>query len=180
VAPIDALSSAACLLLAGTFIVAAGAKAGRPLTTAASFQALGLPFSSVLARLVPALETAIAVALLTVPRVGAVVALVLLSGFTVVLWSARRRLGDVQCACFGGLTPAPVTWVTFLRNALLAVAAAVATTASALHLTLAIVLSTIALALGGACLLGLAGMAHSTGGLFHPHPSASPGRKAHP
>ena len=101
------------------------AKWSRPRGTAASFEALGLPGASVLARAVPVSELCVAAALVVAPRLGAVAAVALLAAFTAVLVRAVRRGSGVGCACFGSSSARPVSAVELVRNAgLLGLAAA--------------------------------------------------------
>ena len=93
------------------------AKWSRPRGTAASFEALGLPASSVLARAVPLSELCVAAALLVAPRVGAVAAVALLAAFTAVLVRALMSGSGVGCACFGSSSARPVSAVELVRNA---------------------------------------------------------------
>jgi len=118
------LGMAAACVLAATFAWAGAAKLGRPAETAAGFAELGLGGAEGLARGVPALELALAVALLAVPAAGAAAALVLLGCFSLVLVRALRRGGEVRCACFGRATGPPLSWLELARNGLLAALAA--------------------------------------------------------
>ena len=120
---------AAAGVLAATFAWAGASKLGRPAETAAGFAELGLGRPVALARAVPATELALAVTLLAAPAVGAVVALVLLTSFSVVLVRALRRGDDVRCACFGRAGGPPLSWVELARNGLLGVLGALAVTA---------------------------------------------------
>jgi len=114
-------------MLAAVLAAAGTAKLRAPRTTTASFEALGLPAAGFLARLVPHLEVAAGAALVIVPRVGAVVAAILLVAFTAVVAVAVRRGVDAGCACFGAPTSRPVSATELARNAgLLALAAAAA------------------------------------------------------
>lgn len=108
---------AAALVTAGVLGWAGIAKWQRPRGTAASFAGLGLPVPAVLARAVPMAEFVVAALLVVVPRVGAVCALGLLAGFTVVLVGAVRRGTEVGCACFGAAATRPVSGVDVVRNA---------------------------------------------------------------
>jgi hypothetical protein len=126
----DDLGAACALLLAATFVRAAAAKLARPSSTAASFAALGLSGSPALARAVPVVELGVAVTLVAGPRPGAVAALVLLVGFSVVLARALRAGATAPCNCFGSARADPVSSVDLVRNGLLAgLAAAGLTTA---------------------------------------------------
>jgi len=117
---------AAAVVLAVTFAWAGAAKLGRPDETAAGFADLGLGRSRVLARGVPAVELALAFALLAVPAAGGVATLVLLGCFSAVLAQALRRGGAVRCACFGLAGGPPLSWVELVRNGLLGVLALLA------------------------------------------------------
>lgn len=120
------LASILAVAVAATLATAAIAKLRRPARTAADFGALGLPLPSVLARVVPVAEVAVAVALLAVPGWGAVVAVGLLVLFTALLVSLIRSGQQISCSCFGAVSDEPVSWVEVVRNAaLLAAAAAV-------------------------------------------------------
>lgn len=123
------LGMAAAGVLAVTFAWAGAAKLGRPADAAAGFGALGLRRPEALAKGVPILELALAVALLAAPAAGAGVALVLLSGFTAVLVRALQRGVEVHCACFGSAGGPPLSWVELARNALLGGLAVLALTA---------------------------------------------------
>jgi len=117
------------LVLAATFIRAASLKLARPEATAETFTGLGLAAPRALARAVPAVELAAAVALLAQPRAGGIVALALLGAFSAVLGSALRRGSPVPCACFGATSSDPVGPADLVRNLLLAALAAGAVTA---------------------------------------------------
>jgi hypothetical protein len=126
---VNELGMAAAGVLAATFAWAGAAKLGRPADAAAGFGSLGLRRPEALARGVPILELALAVALLAAPVLGAATALVLLACFSVVLGRALRRGVDVHCACFGSAGGPPLSWVELARNALLGGLAALALTA---------------------------------------------------
>lgn len=119
----------AAVVLAVTFAWAGAAKLGRPATTAAGFADLGLGWPRALARAVPGVELLLAVALLSVPGLGAIVALGLLAGFSGVLVRALRRGLPVRCACFGRAGGAQLSAVDLVRNGLLAALAALAVAA---------------------------------------------------
>ena len=160
----DAVAYTAALFLAATFAVAAAAKVRAPRTTAASFAAFRLPASGALARIVPAVELLVAAALVAVPRAGGVFAVVLLVAFTAVVARAVARRDDVTCGCFGVRSTEPVGPVTVARNALLAGAAVIATTATAPRWPGVAALVTVTGAAGAsAVLLALAGLHRSAG-----------------
>lgn len=97
-----AVALAARIVLAGTLGAAAVAKLRQPARTRASFAALGAPrASAALAIAVPAAELALAAWLLVARAspTAAVVAAVVLGGFTVVVVRAAAR--GVPCPCFG-------------------------------------------------------------------------------
>jgi len=113
------LGMAAACVLAATFAWAGAAKLGRPADTAAGFRALGLSRAPALARIVPAVELLLAVALLAAPRLGGAAALALLAAFSAVLVHALRRGVEVRCACFGQAGGPPLSFVDLVRNGLL-------------------------------------------------------------
>jgi len=116
----------AAVVLAVVFGLAGVSKGRRPGRTATAFRGLGLPAAGALARVVPLAEVALGIVLVMRPRLGGVVALVALAGFSVVLAAALRRGVRVACGCFGGSGAQPVTVADLVRNALLAVPAAAA------------------------------------------------------
>ncbi len=118
------------IVLAAVLVRAAVAKAVRPAETSAGFVALGVPWAPVVARVVPAVEVGVAVALLSVPRIGGVAALVTLGAFTVFLVRAVRAGVRAGCNCFGQSRGEPVSGVDLVRNGLLAGLAAGALLAS--------------------------------------------------
>ncbi len=113
------LGMAAACVLAATFAWAGAAKLGRPADTAAGFRTLGLNRAPALARIVPAVELLLAVALLAAPRLGGAAALVLLAAFSALLVHALRRGVEVRCACFGQAGGPPLSFVDLVRNGLL-------------------------------------------------------------
>jgi hypothetical protein len=125
----DVVASSAALVLASVLGVAAVAKARRPQRTAATFARLGLPRPGALAWGVPGAEAAVAVALLTTPAWGGVVAFALLAGFTAYLAALVRSGRPVSCGCFGSSGDHPVSGVDLARNAALLALAAGASTA---------------------------------------------------
>ncbi len=110
------LASILAVAVAATLALAAIAKLREPARTVADFKALGLPLPSVLARVVPALEIAVAVALLAIPGWGAMAAFSLLVLFTALLVSLIRSGQPIACACFGAVSDEPVSWVEVVRN----------------------------------------------------------------
>lgn len=128
------IASAAALCLAVVFAWAGASKVARGDATTASFRALGVPAPAATARVLPGLELAVAGLLVAVPRVGAVVAIVVLSGFTAFLARAVASGSTAGCGCFGAGRAEPVSAVDLLRNGLLLAGAALATVAEGAHL----------------------------------------------
>lgn len=121
------LASILAVALAAVLVAAAVAKLREPARTRADFSALGLPLPGLLSRLVPAIEGAVAVALIVVPGWGAIAAFGLLSIFTALLVSLVRSGQTIACSCFGAVSDEPVSWVEVVRNAVLLGLAAVVT-----------------------------------------------------
>lgn len=117
------LATLLAVSLAATLVVAAVSKARDPKRTSGDFAALGLPMPAILARLVPAVEVAVAVALLVVPGWGAVAAVGLFVLFTALLVSLVRGGQPIACSCFGAVSDEPVSWVEVTRNLVLMAAA---------------------------------------------------------
>jgi len=117
---------ACAFVLAVVLAQAAVLKALRPADTEAGFTALGVPGAPVVARLVPAAEIIVAIALLSMPRIGGVAALVMLGAFSLVLTRAIRTGVRAGCNCFGQTRGQPVSGVDLVRNTLLAALAAAA------------------------------------------------------
>lgn len=129
------LAQAAALVLAGVFGWAAVAKALVPAPTTASFRGLGLPAPALLARAVPAVEAALAVALVVVPALASFAALALVIVFSLVIVRAVAAGSTVGCACFGGSATTdddrPVSVLEVVRNGGLGALAIVGTGAGA-------------------------------------------------
>jgi uncharacterized protein (DUF486 family) len=129
-------SALASYVLATTFAWAAVAKAVRPSAWSASLSGYGFsgPLARVVAVAVPVAEigvTALSVAGLR--SIGAALALALLSGFSFAILRATRTRGDrLPCGCFGGTKERDFR-LMLLRNALLAVLAAVVLVGQQLH-----------------------------------------------
>jgi len=104
------------VLLAAVLVVAAVAKLADRKGTAAGFERLGLGGSPALAVAVPVAELTTAAALVLVPVVGGVLAIVLLGSFTAFLADRVRRGVDAPCRCLGGASDSPVGWPDVLRN----------------------------------------------------------------
>jgi uncharacterized membrane protein YphA (DoxX/SURF4 family) len=127
---VHVVSIVAAAILALVFVRAGVAKINRPSATASAFEAMSLPAPRALARAVPVLELALAVALVASPRFGGALALVLIAVFSAVL---VRAVGtDTGCGCFGAAHTHPVSRVDLLRNAVLGGLAFVAVLASSL------------------------------------------------
>lgn len=79
------------------------------------------------ARILPVVEIAAGVALLWPPiaAVGALLALLLLGGFTLAIIYALLQGRHPQCSCFGQAQSVPISWTTALRNSVLTMGAAV-------------------------------------------------------
>lgn len=142
------------VVLAAVFVRAGVAKAIRSEGTVAGFVALGVPSAPVVARAVPAVEIALAVALLSFPRIGGVAALVSLGAFSVFLARAVRAGVTVGCNCFGQARAEPVSGRDLARNAMLATLALAALSASRPVVpSLVAVLSAAAVVLAGVAIL---------------------------
>jgi hypothetical protein len=126
----DDVAYLSALVLAATFVWAAVAKLTDRARTAAGFAALGVPRAATAARVVPAVELVLAVALALVPAPAAALAGALLVGFTIVLARAIARGVRVGCGCFGSSRRDQVSPADLVRNALLLAAAVVATGSS--------------------------------------------------
>jgi uncharacterized membrane protein YphA (DoxX/SURF4 family) len=148
------MSDAAALLLAAVFAWAGAAKLRQPAATAAQLRALGLPAPWVLARAVPAVEVALAVLLVAVPRTGGPVALLLLAAFTLLLAVKLGQGEAVRCGCFGSARQDPIAATDLVRNGLLIGLAAVVAVAAvpALPGLSALVAGTAAIAIGAVAL----------------------------
>ena len=118
------LASLLAVAVAATLVSAAVAKLRQPDRTMQDFDALGLPFPRLLARGVPAVELAVAIALIAVPGWGALAAFGLLVLFTALLVSLIRSGQPIACSCFGAVSDEPVSWVEVARNVVLLAAAA--------------------------------------------------------
>lgn len=118
--PFGGLAYLASLLLAAVFAVAAVSKWRDLPGTARAMAAFGLPRPWVVARMTPGVEAALAVGLVLTPAGSAVLALALLSAFTVLLVTRLRRgAAGVPCGCFGGWGASVLSWVDVVRNAAL-------------------------------------------------------------
>ncbi len=177
----QAIGAAAAIAVGGVMAWASIAKLRMPAATATSFRSLGIPFASLLSRLVPAVELGVFALCFTVPKVGAAAAAVLLMLFTLLLTVHVRRGSTVSCGCFGSADPAPVTWMTLVRNAALIVIAVVAASMAPPRLTrletsdaFAVSVSALCISAAGALLLGLVSMRQAAGAVFSQAPQNSP------
>jgi len=156
---VNDIAYSAAIGLAVVFSWAGVAKLARPRRTRRSFRALGVP--APLARVVPLVEIALAIALVAVPRIGGALAAILLGAFTVVL----RRAGEgVNCACFGGTATATPTSIA--RNVALALAAGVAATSSPVVPGFAAATVATGVALLAAVILAVADLGRRTGAVL--------------
>lgn len=146
--------------LAAVFAWAGVAKLRFPRRTRRAFRALNV--DPTLARLVPMIELALALALVVAPRTG-IVAVLLVGVFTVVL---ARADDGVSCACFGSASSEPVSWVQLVRNGMLAAAAGVAATARPVVPDLAAVLAAAGIAAIAVVVLSLADLKRRTGAVL--------------
>lgn len=127
------VASIAALALAAVFALTALSKLRSPSSTAEQFAKLELPAPSVLAGAVTAIELITATALVTNPRLGAGLALVLLAAFTAVIIRTIRAGLVVSCGCLGSIDRRPVSWDAVARNGALGVMAVTATATTSLH-----------------------------------------------
>lgn len=91
-----------------------------------SFRQLRVPMPRLLGVVIPLLELVVAMTLIVVPRVGGVMALVMLMAFTAVLVRTIRSGTTAGCGCFGRPGSGPVRWADVWRNAFLALLALMA------------------------------------------------------
>ena len=142
----------AALFLAATFIVAAVAKLRHVGQTADEFDLLGVPGPDAMARIIPVVELAIAVALVWSPSVGGLAALVTLAFFTTFLVGRLRSGVRVPCACFGAAGTAPLSGIEIIRNLGLVVLAATAMLAQDPTVPSALDIAVMAVAIGAGAL----------------------------
>jgi len=173
---VNEVAYATALVLAALFAWAGAAKLADRRRTATTFAAFGLPAPRLLSTVVPLAELALAAALVVVPRLGALAALVLLVAFTIILLRALARGVQVGCACFGSARAEPVSSVEVLRNVFMAAAAGIVLLAgdpSAPGLDAVILVSTgVAVA---ALLLALADLHRRTGHVLTVDLTTGPG-----
>lgn len=124
----DVIVALAAAAIWVAFLVAGLRKLRDSGATAASLQGFGIPAAMVgsLAPLLPWSELAVALLLLLpgVAVLGAGLALLLLTVFTLVLVSMLLRGKRPACNCFGQAPDKPISWWTATRNGLLLVIAA--------------------------------------------------------
>jgi hypothetical protein len=81
--------------------------------------------SSAVRILLPLVEAVVAVVLIVDPAAGLAASALLLAVFAVAVVIFARRIGPAECGCFGALTPTKLGNGLAVRNALLAIVAAV-------------------------------------------------------
>lgn len=159
------LASIAAVLLAGILAWSAAAKWNDRHLTVLRFARLGVPAPATVVPAVVAAEAVSAIALVTAPRVGGVLAGALLIAFTVFLVGAIRRGVTVGCGCFGGTADRPVGAHDLVRNAgLIGLAATAMTTTSLVRPSLAALVLASVIALAAVVVASLADLRHQTGG----------------
>jgi thiol-disulfide isomerase/thioredoxin len=109
---------AARLLLGGMFAVAALTKLADRGGVRRAVVAFGVPraAAATLGSILTTIELGIAALLLTAPKVGGVVALITLIGFSAVVLVSLARGQRLDCHCFGRLSSGPLGWPTLARN----------------------------------------------------------------
>ena len=114
---------------AAAFALSAGAKLADLTATAAGLAAFGAPVPAVSARVLPALEAALAVGLLAVPDHPApgLAAVVMVAVFTAMVGLRLAEGRAVPCPCFAAREGRPVSVATLVRNLGLLVLAAAST-----------------------------------------------------
>lgn len=118
IAGLGGLASIMAATVAAVFAMTGAMKFRR--SAAPEMRRLGLPLPRVLAIVVPIAEVATARTLVTTPRLGGLMALILLTAFTAVLVRTIRSGESVSCGCLGSFSDAPITWMTVYRNGVLA------------------------------------------------------------
>ena len=154
-------------VLAAVFFYAGASKLKDPRAAGASLRSFAVPAAAVTARVLPLVELGVAIALLVVPVVGGVIALVALSAFSAVL-AARIHAGStVPCGCFGATSQEPASAVELLRNALLAALAITAMFASGPRLpTLEATVTVSALTIAGIVTVSLGRLRQQVGAVW--------------
>ena len=115
----DALVTASAWILTGVFAVAAMVKLRDPLGTRRTMGDFGLPRPHLLARVLPATETATALLLVVDPQVGGQCAVALLVAFTTLIVGRLMAGHRDACGCFGTWSQRPLSWRDLARNGLL-------------------------------------------------------------
>ena len=123
---VDAVATAVRLVLAAVLVLAAGAKLLDAHGTRTALGEFGVraDLARPLARVVPAVELAIAIGL-TIDRTATVsgaLAAALMLAFGVAIARVLRQGVRPDCNCFGQLGSAPIAWGALVRNALLGAA----------------------------------------------------------
>ncbi len=162
-----AVGSTAAVLLAVIFVWAAGAKLVGRRDVVDDIAAMGLPVPPVTLGAVIGAELNTAVLLVARPTVGAVVALLLLSGFSLFLLTIIRSGRQVHCGCFGANHREPISQVEIVRNAALGILALLALGGSwnaPISLPAVMVVSLVSVCL--LVIVNLAALARTSGSLF--------------
>jgi hypothetical protein len=126
------LASIAAVLLALVLAWSAAAKWNTRGLTVVRFARLGVPRPGIIVPAVIGAEAVTVVALLTSPVIGGLLAVGLLSAFTVFLVVAIRRGVTVGCGCFGAADDRPVGAPDVARNVGLLTLAGLATSTTSL------------------------------------------------
>lgn len=116
---IATMAVVARLDLAAAFALSTGAKLADPAGTRAALAAFGVAAPAVAARVLPAFEAGLAVALLAFPGhpAPAVAAAVTVAVFSLVVARRLRSAGPrVPCPCFGARGDSPASAATLWRN----------------------------------------------------------------
>ena len=110
------VATIAAVIVGATFVVSGVAKLARPLVWRAQAAALGAPARP--ASVLPVVEVVLgAVLIVQWQRTAtAIVAALILAGFTGLLGLRIRQGRRPPCACFGSLSTAPIGWRHLLRN----------------------------------------------------------------
>ena len=124
----DGSASVGAVYLAIILVWAATLKLQNRATTVDDFRQLGIPGSSLVARLLPAVELLVAGGLLIFPGWAGVAAFFLLAAFTSILVTIIRSGQQLSCSCFGRSSRSPVTKFDIARNVVLLALAILAST----------------------------------------------------
>ena len=119
----DALLLVVRLILAAVLLLSGALKLVDRDGSRETFEGVGVPdmVARPLVWLLPSVELVVGL-LVCVPataRLASAAAVVLLAGYTVVVWRLVRRGGAVACHCFGALSREPVSYRTLVRNLVL-------------------------------------------------------------